>query len=124
MGQIYRSACQTLVWLGEETTDVEQSLQSIKSIRDRFPTYDDDFKFDTRFTDDDLASLRIDSGNWEWEPVLSLLHRPWFERKWVTLLNQQLLGLRVNFDTRLFKKLPYHRILSSSAVIRHSLGVH
>ncbi|PMD42116.1 hypothetical protein L207DRAFT_376915, partial [Hyaloscypha variabilis F] len=36
MGQIYRSARQKLVWLGEETKELELSLQSIQNLRDNF----------------------------------------------------------------------------------------
>jgi len=93
MGQIYRSARQTLVWLGEETKELERSLQSIQNLRDNFFSFtaftaDDGFKANVPgFTDDGLARVRKDSVNWEWKPLVSLLQLPWFQRKCVISVN-------------------------------------
>lgn len=93
MGQIYRSARQTLVWVGEETKELERSLQSVQNLRDNFFSFatftvDGGFKAtDPAFTDGGLARLRNGSVNWEWEPLVSLLQLPWFQRKWVISVN-------------------------------------
>lgn len=90
MGQIYKSAHQTLVWLGEKTTELEQSFQSVQDMRDRFLSITgvaNAYALDhSSLTDDDWAIMRNESVYWEWKPLVSLLQLPWFRRKWVTLV--------------------------------------
>lgn len=90
MAEIYRKADEVLIWLGEETEDVKSSFESILVAQSFFPPSD--------FQANDEADLRqkilevtealSDIGapnlfNYDWNPLISLLLRPWFQRKWV-----------------------------------------
>jgi Heterokaryon incompatibility protein (HET) len=90
MGDIYSIASRTLIWLGEDTKEVEKSFASLKSIRKLLPSCSI-FQFDPR-EDTSLLINKIHRNfidrrdhvlSRNWDSVMNLLRRPWFRRKWV-----------------------------------------
>lgn len=90
MGAIYGQARQVLVFLGEMTEEVTKSLDQILWL-DQFLTKNDkdysvgvvpyDLPRDGSILTGELADYS--ETGFDWEPVIALLHRPWFGRLWV-----------------------------------------
>jgi hypothetical protein len=90
MASIYRQARGVLVWLGEETEDVKFSFESIKMANSFFPPpeaeFTDEATMRQAITEDAYALSDEGKPNlfeYDWNPIVCLLRRPWFERKWV-----------------------------------------
>jgi len=89
MKAIYSRAQGVLVWVGEETKDVEKALQTLSRCAPSWTMYNDDFVLQRRY-DRNRAGFDFSTmysatffSNIEWEPVVQLLERPWFTRVWV-----------------------------------------
>jgi hypothetical protein len=91
MGQIYASARETVVWLGEETEEVRHSFRLIEGVRSHYPEYiltemsNTPHSVGMFLLTEDFNAERINS-SYNWGPIQELLRRPWFQRKWVLLL--------------------------------------
>jgi hypothetical protein len=86
MGDIYSSAVQTLIWLGEETDDVKTSFDELKQFIDRLPRGLDLSAFDPTVSMEVPQFLLDGLASREQIPlsgIANLLARPWFGRKWV-----------------------------------------
>jgi Heterokaryon incompatibility protein (HET) len=107
MGDIYSNAFKTILWLGEETEDVRGWAESLTKLRgyfrgdleSRLPR----LEFKSTFSEDldKIRDLILEQGMLDssifsaenvqdhflmtdlWKPVVALLRRPWFQRKWV-----------------------------------------
>ncbi|KAM5353726.1 hypothetical protein ACJ41O_000376 [Fusarium nematophilum] len=69
MGSIYSQARKVVVWLGEQTEEVQEAFSLLKQAALR-PSYER--------RDSDLRDISSD-----WFPVINLLRRPWFQRTWI-----------------------------------------
>ena len=79
MGDIYRNASRTWVWLGKESDDSDAAIDSIVSFRD-FPDFPE--KEETQET----QRTQFRHQNYpevHWQAVFHLLERPWWRRIWV-----------------------------------------
>lgn len=59
MGSIYSKAQHVVIWLGEQTEDVQQVFSIIKK------------------------SAKLAASSIDWSPVFNLLRHPWFQRTWI-----------------------------------------
>ena len=79
MGDIYRNAFRTWVWLGEESDDSDAAIDSIVSFRD-FP----DFPKNTKAQENQRKEIRHPNHpEVQWQAVSHLLGRPWWRRMWI-----------------------------------------
>jgi hypothetical protein len=67
MGSIYSSARKVVVWLGEQTRDVEGAFAMIES--------------GAAASTSSIRAHHFTAGGWS--PVFNLLRRPWFQRTWI-----------------------------------------
>ena len=79
MKDIYAKAFHVVIWLGRETTEDKTAF----SVLDRFKTL-----FETRGYGDLGPDCFVDAGlpdtnDPDWEPLVKLFQRPWFQRIWV-----------------------------------------
>ena len=91
MGQVYASAQKTVIWLGEETEEVQHAFRLIEKIRSHYPgfiiaelsnmaLYEHQEEFLQATNGFDAKKI---NSSYDWGPIQELLHRPWFQRKWV-----------------------------------------
>jgi Heterokaryon incompatibility protein (HET) len=90
MASIYAQAERVLIWLGDETEDVSKSFDSVTEAIEYFRFHDDEWvnesKHTAQFWQNITARAENDEPNifkHDWTPILNLIHRPWFKRKWV-----------------------------------------
>lgn len=92
MTEIYSSAFRTLIWLGEETPDVNDSFESISTARSFLPAesggpaiINADFDRTALATShwDTEKSEELNLHRINWRSIVKLLERPWFQRKWI-----------------------------------------
>ena len=84
MNRIYAAAERTLVYLGEETTEVKGALQAFQNARNLFPEEipDPNDVGAAHFSHYGLELNQIfDAANWV--AIVALMSRPWFTRRWV-----------------------------------------
>lgn len=92
MAEIYSSASRTLIWLGEETSDVRDSFESIRIARSFLPAESggadiihadfDRTAFETSHWNNEKAE-QMNLHRVNWRSIVKLLERPWFQRKWI-----------------------------------------
>jgi hypothetical protein len=91
MDQIYSSARQTVVWLGEETAEVRDAFRLIERINSHYPESIFTGMANMAFQEHSANLLRVTQGfnaekinaSYDWRPIRELFCRPWFQRKWV-----------------------------------------
>jgi hypothetical protein len=76
MAEIYSVAQRVLIWLGDITLEVSQSFKSIESALELFPKDNSEEAIMSNNTQNRVAGA-------DWKPLISLLHRPYFRRKWI-----------------------------------------
>jgi hypothetical protein len=88
MGDVFSEANRVIVWLGEETPDVQVAFKTLSNIH--FDSWNQ--KRSVRYPPlwvqvPGQPILRTVNGTYlhriDWQPVKNLLHRPWFHRMWV-----------------------------------------
>ncbi|KAK0100199.1 hypothetical protein ONS95_008537 [Cadophora gregata] len=93
MSEIYSSASRVLIWLGEETESVPAAFEAIRLTRLLFPEEDaqanaeamspNQIQFYEQRHFDYVESGEMVRIFKMFEPVMELLSRPWFSRKWI-----------------------------------------
>jgi len=88
MGDIYSTASRTLIWLGEDTKEVEKSFASpVCKLLPSSSIFQIDPREDTPLLINEIHRNFIDRRDivlsCNWDSVMNLLRRPWFRRKWV-----------------------------------------
>jgi hypothetical protein len=76
MAEIYSVAQRVLIWLGDMTPEVSQSFKSIESALELFPKDNSEEAIMSNNTQNRVAGA-------DWKPLISLLHRSYFRRKWI-----------------------------------------
>jgi hypothetical protein len=86
MPDIFKSARQVLIWLGNAFPGIDKVENMIKTCSERLPSQPDDVNDTTMFLEDlgtgllERADLNMEIDR---EPFVRLLKSPWFRRKWV-----------------------------------------
>ncbi|KAI0968672.1 heterokaryon incompatibility protein-domain-containing protein [Xylaria arbuscula] len=91
MGSIYSHARRVLIYLGPMTTDVSQAIQNIRILDSKmkalhFERYNsrlNSFGSWGRVLFGYLPSQKPLPAEFDWQPIVRLLQRPWFERTWI-----------------------------------------
>jgi hypothetical protein len=88
MDTIYSGARQVLIWLGEEDNETKGAFEAMKRLEGSFKGLHRKRYISNRvpFLDSTLNTLLptpLLGRNFEWEPVIALLRRPWFQRTWI-----------------------------------------
>ncbi|KAI1164195.1 heterokaryon incompatibility protein-domain-containing protein [Nemania serpens] len=91
MGSIYSRARRVLIYLGATNSDVDQSVKSIKYLNSkmsalhvgRYMSRLNSLGSWTRVLFDYLPSQKPLPADFDWQPIVRLLQRPWFERTWI-----------------------------------------
>ncbi|KAI1117664.1 heterokaryon incompatibility protein-domain-containing protein [Nemania sp. NC0429] len=91
MGSIYSRARRVLIYLGATESDVDQSVESIKHLNskmralhvERYMSRLNSLGSWTRVLFDYLPSQKPLPPDFDWQPIVRLLQRPWFERTWI-----------------------------------------
>ncbi|KAI1132662.1 heterokaryon incompatibility protein-domain-containing protein [Nemania abortiva] len=91
MGSIYSHARQVLIYLGPASSDSGQAIESIKYINSKMLALHIR-RYETRLNAlgpwggmllNYLPAQKPLPAEFDWQPVISLLQRPWFQRTWV-----------------------------------------
>ncbi|KAL8636772.1 MAG: hypothetical protein Q9228_005871 [Teloschistes exilis] len=84
MGDIYGNCTQVIVWLGEEQPDTRDTVDFIQTIAHASKAQDEDGKLlDWRGSEARAARGLPPATADQWEALLFLYYRRWFERLWV-----------------------------------------
>ncbi|KAI4197385.1 MAG: hypothetical protein LQ350_005936 [Teloschistes chrysophthalmus] len=84
MGDIYGNCTQVIVWLGEEHPDTRDTVNLIQTIAHASKAQDEDGRFlDWRGSEASASSGLPPTTADQWEALLFLYYRRWFERLWV-----------------------------------------
>ncbi|KAH6641060.1 heterokaryon incompatibility protein-domain-containing protein [Chaetomium tenue] len=90
MNRIYSQPSSVLIWLGDDTSGLEGLHECIQGALDVLPP--DHFEFEELYAVSkrifrEASQLRAaDKPNFndhDWRPITNLLHRPWFDRRWI-----------------------------------------
>ncbi|KAM0425499.1 hypothetical protein ACHAPT_009288 [Fusarium lateritium] len=96
MGSIYSRARKVVVWLGEQTKEVEGAFATLEK-----------GAHNMRYSWSSPRNLPPESQSLDWLPVFNLLRRPWFQRTWI--IQEAVLGrepvLACGFETIPWKTL-------------------
>ena len=85
MGDIYRNASRTWIWLGEESGDSDAAIDSIVSFQD-FSDFSENGKPQEDEEDEEIQRKEVRHPVYSevhWQAVSHLLERPWWRRIWV-----------------------------------------
>ena len=87
-GYIYRSACQTTIWLGPERNDSTLAMDTLNDLGSRIAVDWNTYTCYLMGQNEDEFSV-VDLGETlgfvpkQWTSITRLLERPWFERLWI-----------------------------------------
>jgi hypothetical protein len=83
MGQVFKSASRTLIWLGEETPAVAGAFPAFEAADEIFPPVEDVALPSREAIDDFMRTSFNLMSDLDWNSVVALLLHPWFKRKWI-----------------------------------------
>jgi len=135
MSDIYRDACQVVVWLGPEDDDSFHAFNVLHDIGSSIDINRSDHSFKLQVADDNSSSSKLeDLRNYrfrdeEIHAVNRLLHRPWFERLWIRqeigLATQALVCCgRLTMPWYLFGNAIFFVFLEGPKLMTETLGDH
>ena len=97
MGDIYRQACSTIAWLGEEDKYTERAARVIGWLVEQHEASNPDAVVDNMLPSTNSGPLQIDlSEDTDLVAVMTLLARNWFRRLWVlqeTVLSKRIVAM-------------------------------
>jgi hypothetical protein len=90
MAKIYKQAAQVLIWLDEESEDLKSCSESVRTAYSLFPPLDittvdrsDARQLMSNYSRTLTRGSKSTVFDYNWRPLVCLLRRPWFRRKWV-----------------------------------------
>lgn len=79
MGEIYSQASQVLIYLGKMDSSVEGAIEAIRRVDSEWGAFDSLNPFGPFYT----MWCQFTKDEINWDPIINLLRRPWFQRTWV-----------------------------------------